>query len=252
MNSHDDKILNARCVIFAAGAFDKEDLTAHGVTVAEEDFVIACDAGLLNCDAAGISPDLIVGDFDSGARIGADFMDRIARIEETDASRVLRLPVIKDDTDLMRAIKEGLKRGYRDFLLFGVLGGERFSLSYAAIQSLLYMKHHGANGMILTSDARLWILENESMTFSGDPAGILSVLALSERVEGLTLKGLQYELIDATLTNDFPLGVSNAFVEGRTAFVLVRAGMLLMIHETLFAERRDASLMHHFSIHDMI
>lgn len=224
-------MLNARCIIFAAGAFDKEDMAIHGVSVAAEDFVIACDAGLLNCDAAGVTPDLIVGDFDSGARIGAAFMDRIARIEEADSERVLRLPVVKDDTDLMRAIKEGLARGYRSFLIFGALGGKRFSLSYAAIQSLLYIKHHDAYGTILTADAKLWIMEDETTTFLGNPAGSLSLFALTERVEGLTLNGLQYELEDATLTNDFPLGVSNAFVEGKTATIAVRRGTLLVVQE---------------------
>lgn len=231
MNSQEDKTLNARCIIFAAGAFDKEDMAVHGVRVAEEDFVIACDAGLLNCDAAGVTPDLIVGDFDSGSRVGAAFMDRIARIEEADSDRVLRLPVVKDDTDLMRAIKEGLARGYRSFLIFGALGGKRFSLSYAAIQSFLYIKHHDAYGMILTSEAKLWIMEDETTTFLGNPAGSLSLFALTERVEGLTLHGLQYELEDATLTNDFPLGVSNAFVEGKTATIAVRKGTLLVVQE---------------------
>lgn len=224
-------MLNARCIIFAAGAFDKEDMAVHGVTMMEEDFVIACDAGLLNCDAAGVTPDLIVGDFDSGARIGEAFMDRIARIEEDEPERVLRLPVVKDDTDLMRAIKEGLARGYRSFLIFGALGGKRFSLSYAAIQSLLYIKHHDAYGTILTSDAKLWIMEDETTTFLGHPGGSLSLFALTERVEGLTLRGLQYELEDATLRNDFPLGVSNAFVEGRTATIAVRRGTLLVVQE---------------------
>ena len=231
MISQEDKTLNAHCIIFAAGAFEKEDMTVHGVSVAAEDFVIACDAGLLNCDAAGVTPDLIVGDFDSGARVGAAFMDRIARIEEADSERVLRLPVVKDDTDLMRAIKEGLARGYRSFLIFGALGGKRFSLSYAAIQSLLYIKHHDAYGMILTSEAKLWIMEDETTTILGHPEGSLSLFALTDRVEGLTLRGLQYELEDATLTNDFPLGVSNAFEEGKTATIAVRKGTLLVVQE---------------------
>lgn len=231
MNSGEKNKSEARCIIFAAGAFLKEDLVSHGVTLTKEDFVIACDAGLLNCDAAGVGPDLIVGDFDSGSRIGASFMDRIARIEETDAERVLRLPVVKDDTDLMRAIKEGLERGYRNFLLFGALGGERFSLSFAAIQSLLYIKHHDAYGQILTAGAKLWIMEDESTTLLGQPGGSLSLFALTERVEGLTLSGLQYELTDATLTNDFPLGVSNAFTGGRTATIAVKKGTLLVIQE---------------------
>ncbi|MBQ6733626.1 MAG: hypothetical protein IJR00_01690 [Lachnospiraceae bacterium] len=40
-------------------------------------------------------------------------------------------------------------------------------------------------------------------------------------------------LEDETMTNDFPLGVSNAFMEGKTATVSVRKGTLLLIHEKM-------------------
>ena len=221
---------SGRCIIVAAGEFHKEVFLTH-VAVGEADFVISCDAGLINCDAVGIEPQLVVGDFDSGARQGAAFLDRIRKMEEKTPERVLRLPVEKDDTDLMRAIKEGLTRGYRNFLIFGALGGERFSLSYAAVQSLLYLKHYDAQGSIISKNAILRIIENETATFLGKMSGHISLFALSERVEGVTLTGLQYALQDAVLTNDFPLGVSNAFIEGETATVSVRKGTLLAVLE---------------------
>ena len=40
-------------------------------------------------------------------------------------------------------------------------------------------------------------------------------------------------LEDETMTNDFPLGVSNALMEGKTATVSVRKGTLLLIHEKM-------------------
>jgi thiamine pyrophosphokinase len=41
------------------------------------------------------------------------------------------------------------------------------------------------------------------------------------------LKNLKYELHDALLTNDFPLGVSNEFI-GKESSILVRSGTLLV------------------------
>lgn len=38
---------------------------------------------------------------------------------------VLQLPVEKDDTDTMFALKLGLEKGYRRFYIYGGLGGKR-------------------------------------------------------------------------------------------------------------------------------
>ena len=57
---------------------------------------------------------------------------------------------------------------------------------------------------------------------------MLSVFAIGERAEGVTEKGLKYLLEDATLTNDFPVGISNEFI-GEKAVLSVKNGTLLVI-----------------------
>ena len=59
-------------------------------------------------------------------------------------------------------------------------------------------------------------------------SGYLSVFAYSKKAEGVTLRGLKYELEDAQLTDAFPLGVSNEFV-GKESVVCVRDGSLLLV-----------------------
>lgn len=87
-----------RCFIFAAGTFyGLRERPAPG------DFVIAADAGYQTCLRVGVTPDLLLGDFDS-MEIPADF------------SNIRRSPVEKDDTDTMLAIKTGPCRGLRGIL----------------------------------------------------------------------------------------------------------------------------------------
>ena len=57
-----------------------------------------------------ITPNLIVGDFDSYENPHLDI-------------ETIVLPCEKDDTDAAFAVKEALKRGFQDFLLVGMIGG---------------------------------------------------------------------------------------------------------------------------------
>ena len=100
MNGHE-------CYIIGAG-----DFFGLRETPDDSDYVIAADAGYANCKEKHIIPDLVLGDFDS---LGS----------APKHPNVIELPVEKDDTDTMYAIKLGLEKGYRRFYLYGALGGKR-------------------------------------------------------------------------------------------------------------------------------
>ena len=74
------------------------------------DFLIAADGGYAYAAAAGWTPDLLLGDFDSLGRV-------------PDAAGTLVLPREKDDTDMLAAAREGLKRGFSTFYILGGTGG---------------------------------------------------------------------------------------------------------------------------------
>ena len=212
-----------KCVIIAAGDFPGVE-----IPIAQGDFVIACDAGVQHARKLGIYPDLIVGDFDSAREAGGDLLSFISAVAKEDPERVLQLEVKKDDTDTLQAVRIGLSRGYRTFMLYGMLGGKRFDHSFANIQTLLFIKHHGAKGYIISREGMMLVAENETVKFHRGNTGMLSVFSLSEVARGVTLKGLMYNLEDATLTNDFPLGVSNEFIIDEEAEVTVSEGALLI------------------------
>ena len=200
------------CWIFGAGSFyGLRTKPAHG------DLVIAADGGLEYCAAAGVVPDLIVGDFDS-----------LAKIPERE--NVIRLPVEKDDTDMLAAIRIGLNRGYRRFQLYGGTGGKRPEHTLANLQCLLFLAKHGAVGWLYDETTVCTVLRNGTLNFPAEQRGNLSVFAMDGSASGIDLRGLKYGLEDAVLTPDFPLGVSNSFT-GEAAEITVRKGTLLIWYD---------------------
>lgn len=205
------------CHIVGAGQFrDEAFQPRHG------DYVIAADAGYLHLKRLGTEPDMILGDFDS-------------LCAQPSHPNVVRLPVEKDDTDTLYAVKLGLELGYRYFALHGVLGGERIDHTVANLQTLVYLTLRGARGWIFgPGDTVITALNNDSLTFSPENRGILSVFCVGERAEGVTLTGLKYPLDRYTMTCDVPIGVSNAFT-GVPASVKVEEGTLLVFwHDKCF------------------
>ncbi len=181
----------------------------------EDDFLIAADKGYLNCIKQNLDVDLLIGDFDS-LKIVPDNIEKI------------KLNEIKDDTDVFDALMEGNKRGYKSFILYGVIGG-RFDHTFANIQILLFLKNKGYEAKIIDEDRTYIILENESIKLPKKERGYLSVFSLSAISHGVTLKNLKYELKNAILTSEFPLGVDNEYID-KSPFIEVKDGKILLIY----------------------
>ena len=206
------------CYIVGAGAF-----SPRGFTPSSDDYVIAADGGFSALKALGIYPKLLLGDFDS---LGA-IPEALPK-----AVRVLRYPVEKDDTDTGLALREGYQMGYRSFSLYGC-GGGRLDHLLANMQSMARYCKLGARLRLIDLDYDLFALHNESMTLPQRPEGTLvSVFCHGDAAEGVTLKGLQYPLKNATLTCDVPLGVSNHFTRERAEISVANGTLFVMAYLT--------------------
>ena len=197
-----------RCVIFCAAGFD-----GLALPIEADDLVIAADGGLRHTQAIGLTPTLILGDFDSLGYTPAES---------------LVFPVEKDDTDAMLAVREGLARGCKEFYFYGRLDGKRLDHTIANFQTLQFLADRGATGYLIGEDYLVTVVKNGSLRFPATATGILSLFCLGNDARGVTLEGVQYPLTDGTLTPGFPLGVSNHFV-GAQATVSVRDGSLLVL-----------------------
>lgn len=206
-----------RCILVCAG-----ELRTDRVNVEDGDFVIAVDGGMESCRKLGIVPDLVLGDFDSAEGTAAEV---IRQLEQKESGRVLRLPCEKDDTDTLAALKEGLRRGYREFMIYGGTGG-RFDHTLANIQCLLFLRNQGARGYLLGKREMTFLIHRERVSFPPAAKGTLSLFSMSEESGGVTIEGLKYTTEKATLRNDFPIGISNEFI-GQSASVEVAEGSLV-------------------------
>ena len=198
----------ANCVIFCAGGF-----SALAEPVREQDYIIAADGGYVHTQALGLSPNAVLGDFDS-----------LGFVPEN----ALRFPVEKDDTDAMLAVRLGLKQGCDRFLLYGSLDGPRLEHTVANFQTLAFLLDRGKSGFLIGKSQVVTLLEKGSLTFPETATGYFSVFAFGGEARVITLRGFQYELEQGTLSPGFPLGVSNQFV-GREAALSVTEGRLLVI-----------------------
>jgi len=200
-------------ICYIVGAMEPGEIV---ISPRSEALVIAADGGLAHLEKRGIAPDWIVGDFDS--------LDTAPQGEN-----VIRHPVEKDDTDTMLAVKTGLARGCRDFVIYGGVGG-RTDHTYANFQTLSYIAAHGGRGWLVAGGMVATVIEGAELSFPSGMEGTISVFCPGGEAKGVTLKGLYYSLDAARLTDDFPLGVSNRFT-GAEASVSVAEGRLLVMWE---------------------
>ena len=197
-----------KCIVFCAAGFD-----CLAQPIAKEDFVIAADGGLTHTRKLGITPNEILGDFDS-----LGFTPQGANV----------FPVEKDDTDAMLAVRRGLSLGYREFVLYGSLDGPRLDHTVANFQTLQYLADHQASGYLVGNTYLVTVVKEGSIFFPAGTQGTVSVFCMGSDAEGVTLEGLHYPLEKGTLTAGFPLGVSNHFT-GKPATIAVEKGSLLVL-----------------------
>ena len=193
------------CVIFCAGEF-------HGLMEPVSGVCIAADGGLRHLEQLELTPDVILGDFDS-----LGYVPQKANV----------FPVEKDDTDAMLAVRKGLELGCDRFVLYGALEGPRLDHTVANFQTLQFLADRGARGYLVGKDTVVTVIKNESLTLPALESGIVSVFCMGEDARSVTIRGLQYGLENGTLTAGFPLGVSNHFV-GKEAMVCIENGSLLV------------------------
>ena len=178
--------------------------------------IIAADGGYSTLKKLNIKPDLVVGDFDSLGEAPKD---------ET----VIKHPIKKDDTDTLLAVKIGLEKGYKTFVIYGAVGG-RLDHTVATIQTATFVAENGGIAYIYDGNHTVTAIKNSSINFKANAKGYISIFALSGVAKGVTIKGLLYELNNAEITPSFPIGVSNEFIS-KESKISVKDGILTIIFE---------------------
>ena len=202
-----------KCLILsAADIYDYSFL--KNIIKKEKLFVVCADGGYKHIEKLNIKPDLVIGDFDS--------FDR----EKVDCSEIIKLIPEKDDTDTFFAVREVLRRGFKDIIISGAIGN-RFDHTFANIQTLLYIKNNGGNGILINEKNKMFILENESFEVFKE-SKYVSVFSLLPVSYGITLEGMKYPLNNYDLKNDCIIGTRNEILSEKGK-ITVKNGCLLII-----------------------
>jgi thiamine pyrophosphokinase len=201
----------ARCIIITA--YNRFAIRA-AVEIKKDDYIICADGGFEIARREGILPHVIIGDMDSL------FVD-------AGGIEVVKAPKEKDETDTFLCLTHGMKKGFKEFVIVGGIGG-RLDHTLANLQLLAYGLKHGLKITLIDEYTRAFMLEKGQVEIANLQGYYLSLLAFSETCTGVSASGVKYPLKNATLKNDFALGVSNEIIED-AATIENETGLLLIL-----------------------
>lgn len=181
------------------------------------DYLIAADGGARHLKRLGLTPDVLLGDFDSIDEATARFY------QEMDVERIV-VPRRKNETDaelaVTRARAYGAKHGVPlpDLCVVGALGG-RLDHEWGTLLHLAAYVRQGGFVEITDGVAYAFFLAGDKknahhvvwppVTFTSDEPLYASSVALSDDVRGLSYDGLIYPLSHFDLAFGSTRGVSN-------------------------------------------
>jgi thiamine pyrophosphokinase len=208
-----------RAIIFANGELNHPE--SAGALIRDGDFIIAADGGSHHCARLGITPHLVVGDFDSIKQSELNTL-------EASGARLVRYDPRKDYTDLELALEHARQNGATQALVFGALGA-RWDQTLANLLLPAARTLSGLEIRLLDGEQEITLLRGgETCRLEGLPGDTLSLIPLTLEARGVLTQGLEYPLRRETLYLGATRGVSNVLVE-RQASVSLEEGLLICV-----------------------
>jgi thiamine pyrophosphokinase len=185
------------------------------------DLRVAADGGAVNARKhLALAPNVVIGDLDS--------LDDATRAWcESARAQVIQHPRDKNETDLELALDLARARGASEITILGALGG-RFDQTIANALLLVKCAQARIAARIAGAEFDAWVAW-ERATIRGRVGEIVSLIALTERVEGIVTQGLKFPLRNETLHFGAARGVSNELIAERAEVAFAR-GILLVVH----------------------
>ena len=208
-------------LIVSGGSLNKEFVTKV-VGQGRYDRILAADSGMNALYAAAVTPDIIIGDFDSADKKILAFFQQNKEIDFCTPNPE------KDDTDTEFAIRESIRRGADSITIIGGTG-TRLDHVLGNISLLGIGLEEGVRMELLDAHNRICMIDHSVTLKKKEQYGnYLSLIPYNGNVTGVTLKGLKYPLHDYTMGGFNSLGISNEIVDDEASIELT-SGQLLVI-----------------------
>ena len=195
-----------KTVIISGGSLNHEFATAF-LKKEKPDYMLIADRGMQFCYEQGITPDYVMGDFDSSdAKI-------VSYYRNCEGVQIIEFQPEKDDTDMEIAIKKAIELGSDKILILGAFGG-RMDHCLANIHLLKMTLDAGVETHLVDEQNDICLITGKCELEKESQYGkYVSFLPFTDRVTGITLQGFKYPLEDYTMDKGTSLGVSNEIQE---------------------------------------
>ncbi len=205
-----------RAIIIGSGSVENNNIYK---ILKPTDIIICCDGGSKHLFEEGIIPHYILGDLDSS-------IPQIIQFFETKNVIFKKFDCKKDATDMELSIDFAISLGVKEIVILGATG-TRLDHTLANINLLLKAEEANVKATIIDKNNQIFIL-SDNIVLNGEKGDLVSLIPLTTCVEGVTTKGLEYPLRDATMTIGKSLGISNVMLENICS-VCIKKGYLLVI-----------------------
>ena len=211
-----------RAIIFANGELINSQEARN--LLQPDALVIAANGGTRHVLAAGVTPDIIIGDLDS---LSPDVRARV----EAAGTQIVGFSPRKDETDLELALLYAASEGAKEIVILAALG-ERLDQTIANVLLLALPELQSIDVRIVEGAQETFLIQGEA-TIDGSPGDTVSLIPLGGDAEGVTTDGLEWPLAEDVLRFGPARGVSNVLTAPQ-AHVRLRQGMLLctVIHKS--------------------
>lgn len=209
-----------KCVIIANGDLEYTDNIQNHIKDAQ--LIVCADGGARHLRALNILPHIMIGDFDS-----IDMDDK--QFFKKNQIKTLTFPRKKDQTDSELCVSWALDNHATDITLLGVTG-TRLDHTLANIFLLKKLAQKKVPARIINKHNEIHVVM-DYLDLKGLPGDVLSIIPVTVKASGVTLKGLEYPLVNATLEMGSSLGISNSFTK-TCATVSIKKGILIVTKST--------------------
>jgi len=189
-----------------------EDLSSLAIAIKAHSRIVAVDRGLIYCQQLGITPDLIVGDFDS---VPPTLLKEYAHVS------TITLPKEKDETDLEVALEHELQIS-QTVTLFGALGKR---IDHTLTNLLIASRYPGR--VVIETEQEIVFAIHGDVEIPLTVGQTISLIPINGPVTGITTRGLQWEMKDRTLDASF-IGISNVCLQA-PVHISIQRGILLCV-----------------------
>ena len=205
-----------KAVIIANGNIKNQNYFSK--IIKQADLIICADGGANHLKKMGILPHVIIGDFDSLSPQNKAFFEK-------KNLKIIKHPSDKDATDTELAADFAIEQNYNDITFIGVTG-TRLDHTIANIFLLKKMAAFKIKCRIIDDNNEIFLV-TDKITLTREKNSFVSIIPLTEKVEGITTSGLKYPLTNAEIKSGTSLGISNQFSEER-ALISLKKGILIV------------------------